>query len=82
MGTLVGSIAERLVSGDTVDPQVINFMRNQWQRRVSFVLKAILDGQFVQSTFGVVKSLGCMVCVNTNTLMFQKLLGTLPKQKD
>uniref|UniRef100_A0A915J4T2 Uncharacterized protein n=1 Tax=Romanomermis culicivorax TaxID=13658 RepID=A0A915J4T2_ROMCU len=47
MGTLVGSIAERLVGGDAVHPHVINFLWNPWQSRVSFVLKAIGDGQFV-----------------------------------
>uniref|UniRef100_A0A915KIP4 Uncharacterized protein n=1 Tax=Romanomermis culicivorax TaxID=13658 RepID=A0A915KIP4_ROMCU len=47
MGTLVGLIAEPLVSSDAFDPNVVNLMRNQWQCRVSFELKAVADSQFV-----------------------------------
>uniref|UniRef100_A0A915KWW6 Uncharacterized protein n=1 Tax=Romanomermis culicivorax TaxID=13658 RepID=A0A915KWW6_ROMCU len=48
MGTLVGPIVKQLVGGDTFNPNFVNFVRNRWQSRVDFKLKAVRDGQFVR----------------------------------
>uniref|UniRef100_A0A915HK15 Uncharacterized protein n=1 Tax=Romanomermis culicivorax TaxID=13658 RepID=A0A915HK15_ROMCU len=47
MGTLVGPIVKQLVGGDTFDPNFVNLVRNWWQSRVDFKLKAVRNGQFV-----------------------------------
>uniref|UniRef100_A0A915IRH9 Transmembrane protein n=1 Tax=Romanomermis culicivorax TaxID=13658 RepID=A0A915IRH9_ROMCU len=73
MGTVVGSIAEPLVSGDAARSSSSDTSGDLFHSSFCFFL-------FFLGTFGVVRSFGCIV--GLKTLRRRKPLGTIPKQKD
>uniref|UniRef100_A0A915K2B2 Uncharacterized protein n=1 Tax=Romanomermis culicivorax TaxID=13658 RepID=A0A915K2B2_ROMCU len=47
MGTMISLIADGLVGGNALDPDIIDFVRDRQQLGVSFEFNMVVDCQFI-----------------------------------